>query len=95
MGSEQISLTLNQYKNSGMHLYALTPGDSQGMKSKKVKLNDVLLELNGDELPEMKPKPHVGDIPLTQQSFGFIVIPGAEVRLCKIYHRSKDIKSRK
>ncbi|RUS75154.1 hypothetical protein EGW08_017094 [Elysia chlorotica] len=96
MGTEAVSLSLDQYQSqtSGMDLFILTPGDSDGMKSKKIKLNDVLLELQeGDELPAMTPKSHMGDVPLSQQSFGFIVIPGAQVRLCKIYNRSKDVKN--
>ena len=68
---------------------------SSDLSYRKVKLNDVLLEMKGYELPIMKPKFHVGDVPLSQQSFGFIVIPEAQVRLCKIYHRSRDINNKK
>ncbi|GFO07154.1 heparanase [Plakobranchus ocellatus] len=92
LGTETVSLSMEEYQNAELLLYSLTPGDSLGMKSKKVKLNGRLLEMNGAELPLMKPRSHTGDIPVEQQSFGFIVIPSAEVPLCKVYHRSYPTK---
>ena len=59
---------------------------------RKVKLNDELLEMNGSDLPSLEPKPHSGDVPLAPKTFGFIVIPEADVQLCKQYHRHNDGK---
>ena len=59
---------------------------------RKVKLNDELLEMNGSDLPSLEPKPHSGDVPLAPKTFGFIVIPEADVQLCKQYHRHDEGK---
>ncbi|GFS08924.1 hypothetical protein ElyMa_006607500, partial [Elysia marginata] len=82
MGTEPVNLALDQFNtSSGVHVFALTPGDNGDLKSKKIKLNNVLLAMEGDNLPAMNPKLHIGDVPLSPQSYGFIVIPDAEVRL--------------
>ncbi|KAK3744837.1 hypothetical protein RRG08_050776 [Elysia crispata] len=92
VGSESSVLSLGQFQGTDVHLFILSPGDENGMLSRKVKLNDELLEMNGSDLPSLEPKPHSGDVPLAPKTFGFIVIPEADVQLCKQYHRHDEGK---
>ncbi|KAK3755118.1 hypothetical protein RRG08_041032 [Elysia crispata] len=92
VGTEASVLSLGQFKETDAHLFILSPGDEEGMLSRKVKLNDELLEMNGSDLPSLDPKFHSGDVPLAPKTFGFIVIPEADVQLCKQYHRHDDGK---
>ncbi|KAK3755114.1 hypothetical protein RRG08_041028 [Elysia crispata] len=92
LGTKASVLSLGKFKKTEVHLFILSPGDEDGMLSRKVKLNDELLEMNGSDLPSLEPKPHSGDVPLAPKTFGFIVIPEADVQLCKQYHRHDDGK---
>ncbi|RUS72779.1 hypothetical protein EGW08_019465, partial [Elysia chlorotica] len=91
VATETKLLSLGAFHKSDVHLFILTPGDSKGKLSRKVKLNGQLLEMNGSELPTLEPTPYSGDrVALPARSFGFIVIPNADVLLCKQYHRHGD-----
>ncbi|RUS70364.1 hypothetical protein EGW08_021866 [Elysia chlorotica] len=97
MGEEQSLLTTSQVQgyagsaDSQLDLFVFTPGDSDGLLSRKVKLNGELLEMNGSKLPKMDAQMHSGDVPLSPRSFGFVVIPYADVPLCKHYHRTEGL----
>ncbi|GFR60287.1 heparanase [Elysia marginata] len=96
MAKEQTLLSAGQLLGSGMNggakldLFVFTPGDSDGLLSRKVKLNGKVLEMNGSNLPRMDAQMHGGDVPLTPESYGFVVIPYADVPLCKHYHRTEN-----
>lgn len=96
VATEQALLTTSQVQgldinaDSQLDLFVFTPGDDKGLLSRKVKLNGKVLEMDGDNLPKMDAQLHVGDVPLTPQSYGFVVIPYAEVPLCKHYHRTPN-----
>ncbi|GFN98971.1 heparanase [Plakobranchus ocellatus] len=81
-------VALDRYQNTVVDLFVFTPGDGDGLKSRKINMNGKLLAMKGAKMPKMKPLLHTGDIPVPPESYGFIVIPYAEVPLCKIYHRS-------
>uniref|UniRef100_A0A0B7BBM5 Heparanase n=1 Tax=Arion vulgaris TaxID=1028688 RepID=A0A0B7BBM5_9EUPU len=78
-------LSVDQFKDASLHLFLLTPGDKEGLTSKFVKLNGKTLLMNGPTLPPMPPKPHKGKVTVEAQSFGFIVVPQANVQLCVDY----------
>ncbi|GFR83203.1 heparanase [Elysia marginata] len=97
MAKEQTLLSASQLlgssgRNRGnqLDLFIFTPGDSNGLLSRKVSLNGKVLEMNGNHVPRMDAKIHSGDVPLTPESYGFVVMPYAEVPLCKHYHRSEN-----
>ncbi|KAK3737955.1 hypothetical protein RRG08_028578 [Elysia crispata] len=97
MGSEQSRLSASQFQSTDSNsedqidLFVFTPGDSQGLLSRKIKLNGKVLEMNGSEVPKMDAQMHSGDVPLNPRSFGFVVIPYADVPLCKYYHRTENL----
>ncbi|XP_055865224.1 heparanase-like isoform X1 [Biomphalaria glabrata] len=77
-----VNLSLSQFADLKTDVYLLTPGDSDGLKSRFVKLNGNLLVLSGSELPPLPPRTVQGVISLEPQSFGFAVIPGAKASIC-------------
>lgn len=81
--SDPVTLNLTQFSNQSLHLYLLTPGDQDGLKSKYVALNGNRLVMSNEELPPMPPQMHTGPVTIAPYSFGFIVVPGADVQLCK------------
>ncbi|CAL1539023.1 unnamed protein product [Lymnaea stagnalis] len=85
-------LSLSQFTGLDKDVFLLTPGDADGLKSRFVKLNDELLLMSGSELPPMLPTTITGDVTVTAQSFGFIIVPAAKVSLCIGYHE-KTTKS--
>ncbi|GFS05918.1 heparanase [Elysia marginata] len=90
IGDESSTLSLGEFLGAPVDLFILTPGDDKGLLSRKVKLNDQLLTMKTPELPALEPKSHTGDVTLAPKTFGFIVIPEADVQLCKDYHRYND-----
>uniref|UniRef100_A0A0B7AS46 Uncharacterized protein n=2 Tax=Arion vulgaris TaxID=1028688 RepID=A0A0B7AS46_9EUPU len=46
--------------------------------------------MNGSMLPPMPPKPYKGKVTVEAQSFGFIVVPQANVQLCVDYFANVD-----
>ncbi|XP_012942806.1 heparanase isoform X2 [Aplysia californica] len=77
-----VTLTLDQFEGQSLDLFLLSPGDGAGPLSKLVKLNGQTLTMQGPELPPLNPSPHKGDISVSAQSFGFIVVPNAQVKVC-------------
>ncbi|RUS88700.1 hypothetical protein EGW08_003515 [Elysia chlorotica] len=85
-----VTFSSDSYLNrASVDLFLLTPGDSSGLRSRFVKLNGEVLAMQGSDLPPMPARLHVGDVTVTGQSFGFMVVPSADIQLCKDYHRSK------
>uniref|UniRef100_A0A0B7BB74 Beta-glucuronidase C-terminal domain-containing protein n=1 Tax=Arion vulgaris TaxID=1028688 RepID=A0A0B7BB74_9EUPU len=78
-------LSVGQFKNANLDLFLLTPGDKEGLTSKFVKLNGKKLPMKGPTVPPLLPKPFKGKVTVTAQSFGFIVVPEANVKLCVDY----------
>ncbi|CAG5125239.1 unnamed protein product [Candidula unifasciata] len=81
----QTVLSLSQFQANDLHLYQLTPGDTSGLTSKYVKLNGQTLMMSGTKLPTLLPRLQTGDVTLEALSFGFIVVPHANVSLCVEY----------
>ncbi|CAL1548520.1 unnamed protein product, partial [Lymnaea stagnalis] len=80
-------VSLPQFENLTMHIYILTAGDEDGLRSSYVKLNGRRLRMDGDTLPEMKPKEVTG-VTVASQSYGFIVLPQAKLPLCsQFFHK--------
>ena len=79
-----ISTTLDfpQFASQLYELYLLTPGDGSGMKSAFVALNGQKLIMVDKQLPPLPPLLFSGQITLPAYSFGFIVIPHANVEFC-------------
>lgn len=71
-----------QFSNQMYALYILTPGDEDGLKSAYVSLNGKKLELVGEDLPPTPALMRSGPVTFPAHSFGFVVIPQAEVGLC-------------
>lgn len=53
-----------------------------------VKLNGQVLQMSGPDLPPLEPWTVTGDVTVEQQSFGFIVVPKADVKKCVDYFLS-------
>ena len=66
--------------------YLLTPGESNNLTSQTVKLNGKLLQMANDTfLPDLQPKPILPpeSIILPPVSYGFFVVPNAQVEACQ------------
>lgn len=92
IGEQESVLSLGEYAGTPVDLFILTPGDENGMQSRKMNLNAELINMKTDDLPLLDPKPHTGDVVLPPRSYGFIVIPQADAELCKQYHRIEKNK---
>ncbi|XP_046571543.1 heparanase-like [Haliotis rubra] len=76
------TLSLPQFGNMTLHVYWLTPGGG-GLKSKFVQLNNKTLQLVDKHLPSLTPSlGSTSSISIPAHSFGFLVIPDANVLLC-------------
>ena len=81
------TLNLQQFSNHSYELYLLTPGDEKGLESAYAALNGKKLVMVDDKLPIFSPMKQKGPIHLPSYSFGFIVIPYANVEQC---HENKS-----
>jgi heparanase 1 len=66
--------------------YLLTPGESNNLTSQTVKLNGKLIQMVNDTfLPDLQPKPLIPteSIILPPVSYGFFVVPNAQVEACQ------------
>uniref|UniRef100_A0A0B7BD96 Beta-glucuronidase C-terminal domain-containing protein n=1 Tax=Arion vulgaris TaxID=1028688 RepID=A0A0B7BD96_9EUPU len=90
LADAQTVLSFPQFKNATLDLYLLTPGDADGLKSKFVKLNGNVLLMDGSTLPSLSPQPYTGDVTVEGLTFGFIVVPKANVPLCVNYFSNLD-----
>lgn len=81
--NESTTITFPQFK-SELHLYLLEPVGPEGLLSQTVALNGRTLELQPDlTFPKIdNPEVVKGRFIMPQQSFGFVVLPEAEVDLC-------------
>jgi heparanase 1 len=64
----------------------LTPGESNNLTSQTVKLNGKLIQMVNDTfLPDLQPKPIIPpeSIILPPVSYGFFVVPNAQVEACQ------------
>lgn len=82
VGISDLYLTLG-YEGLTHDLFMLTPGDNDGMTSRFVKLNGKVISMSGSVLPELAPLSLKGRIKVTARSFGFIVIPQAQMLVCQ------------
>nr|KAI8731907.1 heparanase-like isoform X1 [Biomphalaria glabrata] len=80
--NSSVNMTFPQFANLTTDIYLLTPGDSNGLRSSYVKLNGKILVMTGLELPSLLPRTVDGAIPLEPYSFGFLVVPNANVSVC-------------
>ncbi|XP_067658192.1 heparanase-like [Haliotis asinina] len=84
------TITFPQFPGQPVDVFWLTPVD--GLTSKKVRLNGKLLALVNSQLPRLPPKTVTsGSVTASGKSFGFIVIPGANVAACKKHTQSPII----
>ncbi|XP_059145604.1 heparanase-like [Physella acuta] len=83
-----VTLKLTQFKDLDLDLYLLTPGDEEGLKSSSVQLNGQVLQMSGPDLPPLEPRTVTGDVTVEKHSFGFIVVPKADVQKCVDYFLS-------
>ncbi|XP_052102579.1 heparanase-like [Mytilus californianus] len=84
---EPTTVVFTQFKpDVKLHLYLLEPVGVDSLKSQTVALNGRTLSLNPDfSLPSMDyPEVVTSNFTFPQQSFGFIVIPEANVAACKV-----------
>ena len=83
-----VATTLNftQFPGQKYDLYILTPGDEHGLRSAFSALNGKKLVLINDKLPPLPPLVHSGPVTFPPYSFGFVVIPNAQVELCKSWN---------
>ncbi|KAK7501878.1 hypothetical protein BaRGS_00006964, partial [Batillaria attramentaria] len=81
--NEPVTLNLSQFRGQTLHLYMLVPGDHHGLRSKFVALNGKRLEMVDHDLPPMPPEVRSGPVTMAPYSFGFIVIPQADVKICQ------------
>lgn len=77
------TLNFTQFTNQKYDLYMLTPGDEGGLRSAFVALNGEKLVMVNEELPPLPPLVHSGPVTFPSYTFGFVVIPHAQVELCK------------
>ncbi|XP_067658340.1 heparanase-like [Haliotis asinina] len=76
------SITFPQFPSQPVDVFWLTPVG--GLTSKKVRLNGKPLALLNSQLPRLPPKTFTsGSVTAPGKSFGFVVIPGANVTACK------------
>ncbi|CAL1529705.1 unnamed protein product, partial [Lymnaea stagnalis] len=87
--NERRILSLTQFENDKKDIYLFTPGDDDGLVSKFVKLNDVVLLMNDTNLPPMPPMRVSGDVAVEARTYGFIVVPEANQTLCVDYFKSR------
>ncbi len=81
----QLVLT-NGLERLSVDQYLLTPGENNNLTSQTVRLNGELLQLVNDTfLPNVQPKPIIPPdrIMLPPVSYGFFVIPEAQVKACR------------
>ncbi|XP_067658523.1 heparanase-like [Haliotis asinina] len=84
------SIKFPQFHGQPVDVFWLTPVG--GLTSKKVRLNGKLLALVNSQLPRLPPKTVTsGSVTAPGKSFGFIVIPGANVAACKKHTQSPII----
>ncbi|GFO42274.1 heparanase [Plakobranchus ocellatus] len=88
LANQSITFDFAQYGNDAVDVFLLTPGDAMDLTSRFVKLNGQPLVMKDSKVPDMPPKHETGDVTVAAESFGFIVIPSADIELCKRYHRS-------
>ncbi|XP_067659186.1 heparanase-like isoform X2 [Haliotis asinina] len=82
MDSTNTTLTLPQFLNRTLHVFWLTPGGG-GLKSKFVQLNNKTLQLVDKHLPLLTPiVESTSSVSIPAHSFGFLVIPDANILLC-------------
>ncbi|CAC5366173.1 HPSE [Mytilus coruscus] len=84
---EPTTVVFTQFKpDIKLHLYLLEPVGVESLKSQTIALNGRTLSLNPDfSLPSMDyPEVVTSNFTFPQQSFGFIVIPEANVAACKM-----------
>ncbi|VDI33358.1 Hypothetical predicted protein [Mytilus galloprovincialis] len=85
--SEPTTVVFPQFKpDIKLHLYLMEPVGVDSLKSQTVALNGRTLSLNPDfSLPSMDyPEVVTSNFTFPQESFGFIVIPDANVATCKV-----------
>ncbi|CAG2237206.1 HPSE [Mytilus edulis] len=85
--SEPTTVVFPQFKpDIKLHLYLMEPVGVDSLKSQTVALNGRTLSLNPDfSLPSMDyPEVVTSNFTFPQESFGFIVIPDANVAACKV-----------
>ncbi|XP_076442083.1 heparanase-like [Babylonia areolata] len=82
VGDTPTTLNFTQFIGYRYELYLLTPGDEKGLTSKFVALNGEKLVMVNEDLPPLHPLICTGRIMFPAHSFGFVVIPQADVKFC-------------
>ncbi|XP_064602793.1 heparanase-like isoform X2 [Liolophura sinensis] len=80
-----VEVKLPQFQKYDLHLYLLTPDGAAGIFSRNVRLNGQVLEMLSDsELPRLEPQtwPAGNPVHMEALTFGFVVIPDANVTVC-------------
>ncbi|XP_064601621.1 heparanase-like isoform X2 [Liolophura sinensis] len=80
-----VEVKLPQFSETDLHLYLLTPDGPSGLHSRNVRLNGQVLEMLSDsELPRLEPQtwPAGNPVHMEALTFGFVVIPDANVTVC-------------
>ncbi|XP_041372088.1 heparanase-like [Gigantopelta aegis] len=82
--SESVNMSLPQFDDQEVDLFLLTPDGDQSLKSRFVLLNDKRLELTADsKLPVLEPQKLHSSVIFPAFSFGFVVVPQAQVKSCQ------------
>ncbi|KAL5022409.1 hypothetical protein ScPMuIL_001564 [Solemya velum] len=84
LSNATVDLLFPQFPGAELEVYLLQPKGTQGLTSRGVTLNGVLLELTEeDEIPNLIiPTVQTDSVSFPSLTFGFIVIPMANVTLC-------------
>ncbi|XP_048250493.1 heparanase-like isoform X2 [Haliotis rufescens] len=83
MHRDHVTLAISEAHGKNVDIFWLTP-EGGDLKSKKVEVNGKTLELVNNQIPHIMPKAlGTGTIVVPPHSFGFIVIPDANIAACK------------
>ncbi|XP_048250529.1 heparanase-like [Haliotis rufescens] len=83
MHRDHVTLAISEAHGKNVDIFWMTP-EGGDLKSKKVEVNGKTLELVNNQIPHIMPKAlGTGTIVVAPRSFGFIVIPDANIAACK------------
>uniref|UniRef100_A0A2C9M623 Uncharacterized protein n=1 Tax=Biomphalaria glabrata TaxID=6526 RepID=A0A2C9M623_BIOGL len=79
---EPVTINLPQFSGQAVDVYWFTSG-GEDVLSLDIRLNDVLMDSSGKNGISFTPKSIQGSIEMPALSYGFIVIPDANVEKCR------------